>query len=287
MPESLVKAAIYAALLLAIGTVAARLLILPRVPALERVERDRIERALAVLLRRAAIVLVAALFARLLAHTAAAFGGAAMFDGARLRLVGEGSRWGASWRLQLLAGGALVASALLVRPPARVTWGVAAVATFIVCATVPLLGHAAGSDARFALDLAHILGGGLWLGTLGVLVLVRGPEADRGALLRAFAPVALAGAALLVPTGLVAAWLYLGSLQALWTTPYGRTLSMKVALVAATVACGYGNWRRFRRERSTGARAAWIGVGSLAALEATLAVAIVLVTSWLTELPHP
>ena len=287
MPESLVKAAIYAALLLAIGAAAARILILPRVAGLERAERDRIERGLAGLLRRAAILFVAALCARLLAHTAAAFGAAAMFDGARLRLVGGGSRWGASWRAQLFAGGALLASALLVRPLARAGWALAALTTLAAAATIPLLGHAAGSQARFALHLAHILGGGLWLGTLGALTLVPGPSADRGAMLRAFSGVAFAGAALLVPTGVVAAWLYLGSIPALWTTPYGRTLSMKVALVAATLACGYGNWQRFRRERSTGERAAWVGVGSLAALEATLAVAIVLVTSWLTELAHP
>jgi putative copper export protein len=298
MAESLVKAAIYASLLLALGAVATRWTMLPRAGPMPRGERDRIERALAALFRRAAMVLVAALFARLLAHTAASFGAAAMFDGARLRLMATGSRWGASWRVQLIAGGALLGCAVAVRPPARVAWIAAALASLAAVMTVPLLGHAAGSTARLALHAAHILGAGLWLGTLGVLVLVPGPPEDRGALLRAFSPLALTGAALVIPTGVTAAWLYLGSVPALWTTPYGRALTVKVALVAATMGCGYWNWQRFRRERDVGRvfRPAdhrgpegppTISFATLAVLEAALSVAIVLVTGWLTELAHP
>jgi len=196
------------------------------------------------------------------------------------------------------AGAALVASALLVRPPARVTWAIAAIATLAAAAAVPLLGHAAGSTSRLILHTAHILGAGLWLGTLGVLVLVPGPAEDRFALLRSFSPIALTGAALVLPTGLVAAWIYLGSLPALWTTAYGRALLMKVALVAAIVACGYWNWQRFRRERYVEAAVSPADHGgpdgppalpfaTLAVLEAVIALTVVLVTSWLTELAHP
>ena len=286
--EALTKAAVYASLLLAIGAVAGRWFILPRATALGAGERSRLEGALARLLRRAAMVLVAALAARLLFHTAAAFGLPAVLDGSRLRVMAFDSRWGQAWRVQFLASGVLLAAALVVPFRARAAWAVAAVAALAATATMPLVGHAAGSVARSALHVAHVLGAGLWLGTLGVLVLVGGPAHDRGALLRAFSPVAMAGAAILVPTGLVVAWLYLGSVGALWSEPYGRALTMKIALVAAVAGCGYWNWQSVRHDR-TGAEhgASPAGQAPLAGLEALLAVAIVIVTSVLTELAHP
>lgn len=286
--EAVAKALIYAALLLAIGAASTRLLLLPRVAALDCGERTRLEHALAVLLRQAAMVLVAALVLRLMLHTAAAFGAAAMFDGGRLRLVAFDSRWGGSWRVQLFAGGVLLACAIGAAFGRRVGWIAAAVAALAASAAQPLVGHAAGSDARLALHAAHIVGAGLWLGTLGTLVIVPGPAEDRGALLRAFSPVALTGAAILVPTGVAAAWIYLGSPGALLASPYGRMLAVKLALAGVTMACGYWNWQRFRRERTiSAARARWMDIVPLALLEASLAAAIAVVTSVLTETAHP
>jgi putative copper export protein len=66
------------------------------------------------------------------------------------------------------------------------------------------------------------------------------------ALVNAFSPTALGFAALVVATGVLAAWLHLGSLAALWASGYGRTLLLKLAAVAVLVAAGAYNWRVMR-----------------------------------------
>ena len=115
---------------------------------------------------------------------------------------------------------------------------------------------------------------------------------DRQALLRGFSRVALTGAGLIVVTGLVAAWIYLGGPKPLWTTAYGRVLLVKVAVVAAAMACGYVNWRYFRRLRAGESARKVFGTGaasvqSMVVLEASLFFVIVVITSVLTELAHP
>jgi putative copper resistance protein D len=289
VPETLVKAFIYTSLLLAIGVCAARWVLVPRAHGLASDDRSHLDEALAVLLRRAAAVLFVTVLVRLFVHTAAAFGWGAALEWSDLRLMAIESRWGAGWRVQLLASGAALAAAVAARRDRQAGW-IAATATVAgTAAAIPLLGHAAGDLGRMALHTVHIIGGGLWLGTLGALVLVPGPPRDPHALLRAFSPLALTGATLLVPTGVAAAWVYLGSLPALWRSPYGRLLAMKVALVMAAAACGYANWQRFRREREALAGGDdWRGPAApVVTLEAVLALTIVLATSLLTEMAHP
>ncbi len=287
--EAAGKVGVYAALLLALGACAAHWWLLPRVRGLDAGGTDRLSGALRRLLRRAAVCLFAAVTARLWLHTAAAFGWGAMFEWSQLRIIAIDSRWGRSWRWQLLASAAAAGSAWAMRRGRRAGWVVTSIAVAGAMVALPLLGHAAGAPWRVALHTAHVLGGGLWLGTLGVLVLVPVSAADRQALLRAFSPLALSGAAVVAPSGLAAAWLYLGSLPALWTTSYGRLLAMKIALVTAAAACGFVNWQRYRRERAR-ARSEAIatsGADGFVPLEVALAVVIVLLTSLLTETAHP
>jgi putative copper export protein len=100
--------------------------------------------------------------------------------------------------------------------------------------------------------------------------------------LRVFSPIALTGACLAAAAGAIAAVQYVGTASNLWTTAYGRALLLKLGLFAGVVACGYRNWRRWSAVRSgedvpKGAEVR----------EVALALAIVLVTSVLTELAHP
>ena len=44
--------------------------------------------------------------------------------------------------------------------------------------------------------------------------------------------------------GVITAWRHLKYLSALWTTPYGYALLLKLALVAAVFSLGAWNWRR-------------------------------------------
>ena len=186
-------------------------------------------------------------------------------------------------RRQLIAGTApLVAAAPVV---AKLAWPTSAGAERLASHEGhdhPRLGHAAGETDRLIVHGAHMLAGGLWLGTLLSTVVV--PSAAvrelRPALLKAFAPLAMIGFATLAATGAFAAWTYLGALSNLWTTTYGRLLGFKLLLVLDALTLGGLNWWRMHR----------LGLPPLtgaAIAEAVVAVGIVIVTGWLTETEHP
>ena len=63
-------------------------------------------------------------------------------------------------------------------------------------------------------------------------------------LVRAFHPVALTCASVVIVTGLVASWLRLPTVASLWESSYGRVLLVKLAFVAIVVVMGAFNWRR-------------------------------------------
>jgi len=92
--------------------------------------------------------------------------------------------------------------------------------------------------------------------------------------------MASAGVALLAASGLVASWIYLGAWRNLYVTEYGLVLMLKVGLVAAMGASGGINWLRLHRGEGH-------EVSRTVLAEAVLAVAVVVVTGWLTETAHP
>ena len=103
-----------------------------------------------------------------------------------------------------------------------------------------------------AADMVHLWGAGAWIGTLFVLAAcarrhVAGRDGVRGATaewVRAFSPLALVSFAALALTGLWASWINVGSGAALVGSTYGRTLLLKLALIAGVVALGAYNWKR-------------------------------------------
>lgn len=108
----------------------------------------------------------------------------------------------------------------------------------------------------------HEVAAALWLGTLFVLVtaglpaiLLGAPRERRGALVAElvarFSPLALAAAILLGVTGVIAAWVNLKHVSALWTTPYGYALDAKLCVVAVVAALGAWNWRRMTPKLGT------------------------------------
>ena len=292
--ESSTKILLYAALLVAIGGSALRWVLLPRV--LTELGADRVlifERATARLALLAAGVALAASALRVWTHTESVFG----FEGARswdtIKLIALQSRWGHGWKPQIIAALILVlASAATVWR--RAAWPLATLAVAIFTVTIPLLGHAAGSNYRLALHAVHILAAGVWLGTLAAIVCIRVPstavsigppvpvEKMRLIILRRFSPLAIFGAAVVTAAGLVAAYTYLGAVSNLWLTGYGRVLVLKVALVGAVLLCGFTNWRRLHRFRVEE-----LSSRSIILHEVALAVAVVVVTGFLTETGHP
>lgn len=144
----------------------------------------------------------------------------------------------------------------------------------------------------------HLLAGGLWIGTLFVLMaaglsvafseLV--PRESRGAvvadLVNGFSPLALVCGGFVVLFGALAAWRELhGSIDALWTTPYGYTLLTKLAFVAVVFALGAWNWRRQRPQ--LGSEGGALSIRRSARAELLVAALVLLITSVMTSLPAP
>ena len=91
---------------------------------------------------------------------------------------------------------------------------------------------------------------------------------------------------MLVLTGLFSAWLHLGSLDALWSSGYGRTLGLKLLLFVPLFATGAYNWLRVRPALASGdapARRIRLSGG----VELAVAVAVILVTAVLVATPPP
>jgi putative copper export protein len=140
----------------------------------------------------------------------------------------------------------------------------------------------------------HVLAAGGWLGSL-FLVLAAGLPATASApqerarnaraLINAFSPAAIAFAATLLLTGAFVGWIHLGSLAAVLSSSYGRTLSLKLAVLALVVAFGAYNFLRAKpgmRDES--------GVATLrrsARAELAFAAVVLLVTAVLVATPPP
>ncbi len=164
------------------------------------------------------------------------------------------SAWGTGWLIQI--GMAALSLPLTWLAPRRPALGVALLgtATLLVTAASPLTGHAVehpwGKSLGLGLHALHLLGGGVWLGTLLSMVVAGVMEAgdaeggDIARMVAVFSPVALAGAGLAVLMGLLLGYAYVGNLADLWGTTYGETLLVKLLLLGLTMALGAWNWRR-------------------------------------------
>jgi putative copper export protein len=285
--ETAAKAVLYAAVLAAIGACAIRSLLLPLLAGPASGEIEAVARPLALMRTRAAAAVLVALGLRALTHTAAVFGWPAVLSSDSLEVVAIASRWGAAWQLQVAAASIFLAVSAWAgqgRPGLDARGSLATIACIALCYSMPLLGHGASSRWHVLLHGTHILGAGVWAGTLIVLVLMRVPVARRLTLLRGVSPLALSGTAVLGLAGIVMAWSYLGSLSNLWTTSYGQLLALKIGLFCGAAACGFVNWRRFAAERLGNAHSEHLGP---VLIEVALVAVVVIATAALTEMEHP
>ncbi len=144
---------------------------------------------------------------------------------------------------------------------------------------------------------AHQLFGGLWIGTLFVLLvagigtLVRSDSArsNRGALaadmVNSFSPFALFSSAGVGVFGVITAWRHLHGLANLWTTPYGYALITKLCVVAVVVALGAWNWKRQRPK--LGSDDGMFSIRKSARAELVAATVVLVVTGILVSVPSP
>ena len=180
------------------------------------------------------------------------------------------------WRLGLYA----VLGVLAWRLPRIVTrpysWLVPAglVATAV---TIAAAGHAAASGSfDLLVDALHALTAGLWVGGLVALVAL-GRSVEPHALHR-FSTLAMASVLTLVVTGTLNSLRHLTAVEQLWLSRYGLTLVIKLSLVAGTIAAAAVSRRRLQQNH--------VPLRSIR-LEATLTVAVLIVTALLSTTPPP
>ena len=306
----------FGALLAMIGAIAFVCLVLPitgrtirqrgRAVAVEALSRVAAARAARLGWIAGAVLIIAAI-ARLYVQSVAIHGVGAAANPAMLREMVTDTTWGGAWLVQVAAAlvaivALAVASRLERRRPvggATLIWVVAALAVLVLAFTPALGGHAAGAPRLTALAIAadglHVLGAGGWLGTLLVVAAVGVPVAlglgspDAGGVvadtINAFSPTALAFASLVVLTGVISAWLHLGSFDALWRSAYGRVLLLKIAVLIPVLGTGAYNWLRIRPVLGSAAATARLRRSS--ALELAIGVVVVAVTAVLVALEPP
>ncbi len=210
---------------------------------------------------------------------------------------GPGS-WGLMWATQLGAAVVALIGMLVAKRRLAAGWSLALLGAAGAALAMPLTGHAVesrlGSAAGVVLQGLHLLCGGLWLGTLFVLITVtfaatRGrPDAREraaAAVVHAYSPLALTGAAVAIGIGLVLAWVMLGSLSLLWTTSYGIALLCKLALLSGVAALGAWNWRRVRPALGAAPGARRLRLSATA--ELVIGALLLGVTAVLVALPSP
>jgi copper transport protein len=286
----------FAAVVLVIGAVVLRIFVLPRADVLARDASDATMVRVADRAALACALFLAATVVRLYLQSRMMAG--QLQSSAPLRILTMDTRWGLVWRMQLGAGVLALLAFLAARRRLAGAWAVAALAGLLIAVGVALGGHAAAAEqlTAFAVadDALHVAGASGWLGGLFWVVAVGmfplrdvndEPARRIASLVSSFSPVALWCAGVVALSGIASAWLRLGSISALSTTPYGRLLLVKVALVAAAGGFGFYNWRRLRP--LLGSDLATARLRRSATMELVVGGLIVLVTALLVGLPTP
>ena len=291
--NSLARTFSFVGLLALIGTIAFRMLVLPRARGMNAELSRLMVRRAAVLGLAASILVIVSAYARMFLESQMM---SAMPDMQTMRMTDMAmhTRWGVGVSLEFGAAFlALVCFALAVRR-IRGAWLVASMSAIVLAVTPALAGHAASSPKFTSLmivsDFLHVLGGASWLGSLLAVLVIGIPlsltlaGAERwssvASLVNSFSPIALASAAVVVVSGSIASWVHVEHLPDLWQTAYGRILMIKLALVAVTLTIGAYNFRKVQPQLANEAGSARLKHS--AALELSVGFLILLVTGFLT-----
>ena len=164
------------------------------------------------------------------------------------------TQFGRVWQLRLgliAAGFPLVASALARVKARRMLIAVLWPVSVVLLASLAWISHAAAAGmAPLGLlgDMLHLCAAGLWIGGLLplaiFLVRVR-PSFSLGEtvvrVVRRFSMLSLCCVTVLIVSGISNSWLLVGSVHALFTTPYGQLLLFKLALFSVLIGFGARN----------------------------------------------
>lgn len=223
--------------------------------------------------------------------------GEALESGLIQAVLLEGT-WGMSWMLQTVAAFALLAGSWLVRrqPGAAHVLLVTTVALMAWAQTG--MGHPTEEIWPWLtgrmVDLLHLVGAGVWLGTLAILSLTTVPVLRRSGcidelagVVRAFSIPARIGAGLLVASGVIATWQYVGSIGALFSTTYGLLVVAKIVLFVLIAVLGWWNWRVLTPALVAASPDAPAGLQRAVAIELALATIVLGLTAVLTGSSFP
>ena len=291
--NSLARALSFVGLLALIGVIAFRALVLPRAMGISPEMGARMEGRAAVLGIATSMVVIISAFARLFLESQmmSAMPGMQTMSMPDMAMH---TQWGFALRLELGAAFVALVSFVLAALRLRGAWLLAGISTIVLAVTPALAGHAAASPRFTSLmisaDFLHVLGGASWLGNLLCIMLIGVPIALTldgpgrweavASLVNAFSPVALASAAVVGASGVVASWVHLEHFAALWRTAYGQVLLLKLALVATTVIIGAYNFRRVQPQLVQQEGTARLQRST--AIELSVGLLILLVTGFLT-----
>lgn len=297
----------FVALIMVVGAAAFTLLVLPKVGVQNDADQvadfdSRVTRRAAQLGLVAGVVFLIASVWRLCAEHAVVGGNVGM--GTLLH-----SFWGHVWIAQFVVAVIVCITFALARASRRGSgvWLTTAIAVVVLAATPAFSGHAIAAPGNrivsVVLDAIHVVAAGGWLGGLLVLAIVGVPTALSAGgtadapgglslvarLVNAFSPLALFFAGFVVASGVIAAWMRVGSFNALFHSTYGTVLLIKLGLVVLVLAGGAFNWLRMRgalAHRTTGQSA----VGSFrrsAWLELTAGALVIAATAVLVAIQPP
>ncbi len=244
----------------------------------------------------AAILALASNLVRLWLQSGALHGTERMWDPALLRAMVFTTGWGKAWLAQTVATSSFAVCTRLRTANPLESWIAAALFAVAAAATPAFAGHAAAVEQMAAVpivnDAVHLIAASAWLGTLAVLLfagvptIVRAshqPFTDAATLVRTFSPLALFAAAVAIFTGTVSAFVHIKAISELWTTPYGKTLSIKLAVVLLTATTGAYNWKVVSPR--LGSQQATLHIRRSALAEVIIAATIIAVTAVLVALP--
>ncbi len=182
-------------------------------------------------------------------------------------------------------------------------WGLVGVLALGAVVATSFVSHAAaqpeGRVLALGIQITHLIAVSCWMGVLLHLFTGRGllladAVAPRVALVaeivRRFSPVALVTTALLAITGLIAAWRFLGSTGALFTSAYGLTLLVKLGVLTPAIAAGWINFRKVQPqllESGTDRQPALALFGRMLELEVTTGLLVIVVAGILASIAPP
>jgi copper transport protein len=288
----------FIALFFLIGAVSFRYVILGRIPTAQR-ETDNAFQQIALTGAAttglfAAVIMVVTSLLKLYGETVA-------MPGVRASTMLFSTSWGLGWVAQISACLLAIIAFALAHNSSRnsVSWSLAALSALTLGVTPALTGHAIASDEAFIavpLDIVHVLAGSAWLGTLALILFVGIGSAAKApgdtsigtrvaTLVNAFSPLALFCGAAVVATGVATSLLHVLPISRLWTSTYGMTLIVKLALVSLLFSLGAWNWRRVKP--NLGGDEGVIALRFSAKLELAASVLVLAVTAFLVALPLP